>query len=161
MFVTERCFINSFKKTDYADVKKLFVNQDVRKFLGGIRDEESIQVVLDDMLNPSGNSFYWVVREKQSDNFIGLVSLDPHHEGSYLEISYQLLPIWWGKGYATEVVKLIIDYALNELNLTKVVAETQTANKSSCKLLERVGMEFERNIIRFGAEQAIYSIKSS
>ncbi|WP_338786346.1 GNAT family N-acetyltransferase [Metabacillus sp. FJAT-53654] len=56
-----------------------------------------------------------------------MVSLDPHHEGSYLEISYQLLPIWWGKGYATEVVKLIIHYALNELNLTKVVAETQSA----------------------------------
>jgi [ribosomal protein S5]-alanine N-acetyltransferase len=141
-------------------VRKLFVNQDVRKFLGGIRNEESIQVVLDDMLNPSDTSFYWVVREKQSDNFIGLCSLDPHHEGSYLELSYQLLPNWWGKGYATEVVTLIIQYALNELNLTKVVAETQTANKSSCRLLERVGMELERNIIRFGAEQAIYS-KSS
>ena len=142
-------------------MKKLFVNQDVRKYLGGIREEDSIQEEMNDMLNPSDHSFYWVVREKQFDTFIGLVSLDPHHDGSYLEISYQLLPIWWGKGYATEVVKRIIHYALTELNLTKVVAETQTANKSSCRLLERVGMEFERTIVRFGAEQAIYSIKSS
>ncbi|WP_045520874.1 GNAT family N-acetyltransferase [Neobacillus niacini] len=161
MFETERCFINTFKKTDFVDVKKLFVNPEVRKFLGGIRQEDAIQVLLDEMLNTSDNSFYWAVREKHTDTFIGLVSLDPHHEGIYLEISYQLLPNWWGKGYATEVVQSIINYALNELNLTKVVAETQTANKTSCKLLERLGMELERTFIRFGAEQAIYSIIKS
>ncbi|WP_272495725.1 GNAT family N-acetyltransferase [Bacillus pinisoli] len=158
---TYRCFINPFEEKDYSDVKKLFTYQEVRRFLGGIRDEESIQQVLDDMLDPTENSsFYWVVREKQTDNFIGLVSLDPHHDGTYLELSYQLLPIWWGKGYATEVVKSIIQHALYDLNLSRLVAETQTANTKSCRLLERVGMQFESNIMRFGAEQAIYSISS-
>ncbi|WP_193224435.1 GNAT family N-acetyltransferase [Bacillus sp. B1-b2] len=42
-------------------------------------------------------SFYF--REKQTDSFIGLVSIDSYHEGRYLEISYQLLPSWWGKGF--------------------------------------------------------------
>jgi hypothetical protein len=55
---------------------------------------------------------------------------------------------------------MILNFALNELDLAKVVAETQTANKSSCRLLERVGMEWERTISRFGAEQAIYSVQS-
>src|SRR3954452_17049237 len=101
------------------------------------------------MFNSSDDSFYWVVREKQTHNFIGLVSLDTHHEGVNLEISYQFLPNWWGKGYATEVVRLIINYALNDLKLSMIVAETQTANTSSCRLLERLGMELERTIIRF------------
>ncbi|MEI3604820.1 GNAT family N-acetyltransferase [Pseudogracilibacillus sp. SE30717A] len=158
MFKTKRCFINTFLKSDYVDVRELFVNQEVRKFLGGIRQEDSIKVVLDEMLNSSDDSFYWVVREKHTDNFMGLVSLDPHHEGHFLEISYQFLPNWWGKGYATEVVQLIIIFALNELNLSKIVAETQTANISSCRLLEKLGMKLERTISRFGAEQAIYSI---
>jgi [ribosomal protein S5]-alanine N-acetyltransferase len=153
--------MNTFQKSDYIDVKKLYINQEVRKYLGGIRQENSIELVLNEMLNSSMDSFYWVVREKHTDDFIGLVSLDPHHDSVYLEISYQFLPNWWGKGYATEVVQLIINYALNELNLSKVIAETQTANTSSCRLLERVGMELERTISRFGAEQAIYSIKSS
>ena len=63
-----------------------------------------------------------------------------------------------GKGYATEVVKELIGYAFEELRLAKVIAETQTANILSCKLLERVGMELEQKIQRFGAEQAIYAI---
>lgn len=160
MFETERCFISTFKKSDYIDVKKLYVNQKVRRFLGGIRQEDMIGVVLDEMLNSCEDSYYWVVREKHSKSFIGSVSLDPHHEGVYHEISYQFLPNWWGAGYATEVVQVIIDFAFNELHFSKVVAETQIANKASCRLLERLGMELERKIIRFGAEQAIYSIKS-
>ena len=159
LFETERCYINTFTKPDYADVKKLFVNHDVRKYLGGIREEKSILGALDSMLNPSENAFYWVIREKQTDNFIGLVSLDPHHKGLFLEVSYQLLPGWWGYGYATETVQMIIHFAFNNINLKKLVAETQTANKSSCRLLEKLGMQLECKIIRFGAEQAIYSIK--
>ncbi|MFF2449559.1 GNAT family N-acetyltransferase [Neobacillus sp. NPDC058068] len=161
MFETDRCFINIIQESDYFDVKKLYVNQEVRRYLGGIRQEDSIREVMDEMLNSSDDSFYWVVREKHADNFIGLVSLDPHHERVYMEISYQFLPNWWGSGYATEVVQVILTFALNELNLAKIVAETQTANKFSCRLLERVGMELERTISRFGAEQAIYSIRSS
>ena len=161
MFETERCSINPFQKSDCSDVKKLYANQEVRKFLGGIRPEESTNLVLEEMLDPNQNSFYWIIREKQTRNFIGLVSLAPHHEDIYQEISYQFSPCFWGKGYAIEVVSLIISFALYELNLSTVVAETQTANKSSCRLLERLGMKLERIIFRFGAEQAIYSIKSS
>jgi ribosomal-protein-alanine N-acetyltransferase len=158
LFETDRCLINTIKKSDYVDIKSLYGNEKVRNYLGGIRSDNSIKEVFADMLNSGNDSYYWVVREKHTNNFIGLVSLDPHHDGVYLELSYQFLPECWGKGYATEVVRLLINYALNELKLSKVIAETQTANKSSCRLLERNGMKFERTITRFGAEQAIYSI---
>lgn len=160
MFETKRCTVKAFQKSDWDDVKELYVNPMVRKFLGGVRQKDSIEAALDEMLYTNEDSFYWTVREKQTDHFIGLVSLNPHHDGLYLEVSYQFLPNWWGKGYATEAVQLIINHALNELKLRKIVAETQTANTSSCKLLERLGMELERTISRFGAEQAIYSIRS-
>lgn len=90
-----------------------------------------------------------------------MFSIGPHHDHVYSEISYQLLPIWRGDGYATEIVQVIIQFALNDLNLPKVIAETQTANIASCKLLEKLGMKFKGRIDRFGAEQAIYSIKKS
>lgn len=157
LFETERCLIHTLQRSDTMDVKKLYINQEVRKYLGGTREENSIEQVLEDMLNAGSDSMYWVVREKHTEDFIGLVSLDPHHDGYYQEISYQLLPNWWGKGYASEAVQVLLNYALNELNLSKIIAETQTANTSSCKLLERLGMELERTVCRFGAEQAIYS----
>ncbi|WP_035445414.1 GNAT family N-acetyltransferase [Atopococcus tabaci] len=159
MFETKRCSIHAFKESDSAEVKKLYLNHEVRKYLGGIRKEEAVEAVLDDMLHSSEDSYYWVVREKHTDYFIGLISIDPHHDGTYVEISYQFLPDWWGRGYATETVGFILRVAFTELNLSKVIAETQTANVSSRKLLERLGMKLERTTTRFGAEQAIYSIE--
>lgn len=59
----------------------------------------------------------------------------------------------------TEVISKIVDFGFNDLGLDEIVAETQTANGASCKLLERVGMTLEAKLHRFGAEQAVYSIK--
>lgn len=157
---TERCTIQPFEKEDSSDTKKLFVHPEVRKFLGGIREETYIQESLNRMINPCENEFYWVVREKTTKNLIGLVSLDPHHDGDFLEVSYQFLPKWWGKGYASEGVQRVLQYAFTDLKQEKIVAETQTANERSCRLLERVGMQLEHKVIRFGAEQAIYSMKA-
>ncbi|ANU17845.1 GNAT family N-acetyltransferase [Planococcus maritimus] len=160
MFETDRCTVNSLQESDFIDVEKIYGNQEVRKFLGGIRQKDSIRVIVEEMLNSSQDSYYWVVREKYTESFIGLVSLDLHHDEVYQEVSYQFLPYWWGKGYAREVITLIINFALNELHLSTILAETQTANEASCRLLERLGMKLEQTTFRFGAEQAIYSIKS-
>ena len=157
---TERCVIRTYKESDAADVSRLFVHPDVRKFLGGIRDEKSTRGLAKEMAHAKDDAFYWTVWEKRTDHFMGLVSLDLHHDGNDHEISYQFLPNWWGRGYAHEVVGFLVRYALIELNLSKVMAETQTANQTSCRLLERIGMERERILVRFGAEQAIYSISS-
>lgn len=160
LFRTERCTINRLQESDYSDVEKIYANQEVRKFLGGIRTEDSIRVAFEEMLTSSQETFHWAVREKQTERMIGLVSLDLHHEGIHREVSYQFLPCWWGKGYAQETVSVIIHFAQHELNLSTVVFETQTANKASCQLLERLGMQLERTLFRFGAEQALYSIKT-
>ncbi len=45
----------------------------------------------------------------------------------------------WGKGYGTEAVKLMRDYAFNKLNLHKLTAHAYAANKASIKVLEKAG----------------------
>jgi ribosomal-protein-alanine N-acetyltransferase len=159
---TNRCLLNKIQQqSDYQDIKDLYVNEKVRKYLGGTRKEESIKASFINMLIPAIYSHYWNVREKSTNNFIGLISLDVHHDGISTEVSYQFLPQWWGAGYATEVVKEVINYAFNKLNLQEVLAETQIVNIASCKLLERVNMRFRETVQRFGAEQAIYCIKNN
>ncbi|QHJ69928.1 GNAT family N-acetyltransferase [Planococcus halotolerans] len=159
MFKTERCSLSTFQESDCEDVSKLFTNRQVRKYLGGIRDADSLKETLEDMLDPHSGSYFWVVRGKSTKEFIGLISLDPHHDGIDYEISYQLLPDWWGRGYAAETAAVIIDFALNSLKLPAVVAETQSANISSCRLLKKLGMELERKFFRYGAEQRLYVIR--
>lgn len=159
MIETKRCMLTLFQKTDRKEVSQLFSNSKVRTFLGGVRTSDSIAVIMDEMLAPEDGSCNWVVRKKGTADFIGLISLDLHHEGVDQELSYQFLPDWWSRGYATEAAAAIIDYAFSELQLPAVVAETQSANLPSCRMLEKIGMKLERKVIRFGAEQSIYAIR--
>lgn len=155
---TSRCKLDTLRKSDYEKVKELFTNEEVRKFLGGIVSNESFSNVFHNMLTCDNNSFYWAVRLIRNEEFIGLVSLDKHHDGFAMEVSYQFMPQFWGYGYAEEVIRKIIEYAFNELKLKNIVAETQSANKASCKLLEKIGMNIGEVVSRFGAEQYIFNI---
>lgn len=160
MLKTNRCKINNIKKEDYEDIKKLYFNKEVREFLGGIVDKQAYDHIFSQIITYDKNSFYWVVRYHVNDEFIGLVSLDRHHDGINTEVSYQFMPKWWGDGYGEEIIKRIINYAFEELKLTRIVAETQSANKASCKLLKKIGMKLEQSVERFGAEQYIFSISN-
>lgn len=157
MLETDRCKLYKMQESDYEDIKKLYVDEKVRRFLGGtIDDEEIYRTKFIKMCKQENNS--WVIKLKEDSRFIGLVSLELHHDDINTEISYQFLPEWWGHGYATEAIIQVISYAFKELRLTKIVAETQTANESSCRLLKRIGMNLEQTVERFGSNQSIFSI---
>ncbi|MGP4060671.1 GNAT family N-acetyltransferase [Halobacillus sp. H74] len=159
MLETNRCVVRKISNDDYDDVKEIYLNEEVRKYLGGTREIGSISTIIAQMVMPPDHSFYWKIKDKRTDSFVGLISLDPHHSGDQLEISYQLLPQWWGKGYAGEVLSSVLHYVFTVLKLPRVVAETQTANLRSRRLLEKSGMKLVTIRQRFGAEQSIYQIE--
>ncbi|MBG9733980.1 GNAT family N-acetyltransferase [Paenibacillus alvei] len=159
MLETNRCILSTLDTEDYEGVKKLYVNEEVRKYLGGAwKEEEAIKGSFNRMLASQEGTSFWMIREKQTNACIGLISLDLHHDGESTEVSYELLPEWWGSGYATETVTTVIGHAFHVLGLPEVVAETQAANKASRRLLERVGMSFRSTVQRFGEPQTIYGI---
>lgn len=157
MHETNRCKLFKIQETDYEDIKKLYADEKVRQFLGGIIEEDIYRIKFISMCEIESKELYWVVRLKDDNTFVGLISLDLYHDGVSTEISYQILPEYWGYGYGTEIVQKVISISFEEYNLTKIVAETQTANKQSCKLLKRIGMNLESTVERFGAEQSIFS----
>lgn len=89
------------------------------------------------MLSPKENCWYWIVKEKETKVFMGVVSLDPHDSSQDIELSYQFLTMFWGYGYAKEFVQEVINYGFRELNLLKIIAITQMANTPFRKLLDR------------------------
>jgi ribosomal-protein-alanine N-acetyltransferase len=159
---TRRYRLDKLQESDYENIKSLYVSEEVRKYLGGtINEEEVFRAKFNEMLEElTKDSFHWVVTNKNSGEFLGLITLDRYYDDINMEVSYQFLPEWWGNGYATEVIREIIQYAFNRLDLPKVVAETQIVNRLSCNLLERVGMKLEKTTQRYGAKQAIYSIEN-
>ncbi|MBM7702785.1 GNAT family N-acetyltransferase [Metabacillus iocasae] len=158
MLQTERCVVTPIQVEDYELAKALYTSEQVRAYLGGVVAEEVIEQLFPQIVAKANDGYIQVIRVKETNEAIGIISLDTHHDGKSTEVSYQFLPSSWGKGYAKEVVKAVIQYAFTERNEPYLVAETQSANEASCRLLERVGMTVSDTLERFGAKQTIYKI---
>lgn len=154
MLATKNCKLVSLDATHDALIHALYTNDKVRAYLGGTRTKSQIQVIYEEFLTMP---YYWAVYEKQTNTACGLICLDQHHDGEYYELSYQFLPEWWGKGYAKQCALAVLHYAFEQLKVDKIIAETQCANRASCRLLESIGMTIDKQVERFGAQQYIYS----
>lgn len=157
MIQTHRCDLTDLQPVDLEPLVHLHTDPEVMRYLGGPRDENAIRNHLTNLLETGSTNPIWAIRPIDAETFIGMVTLTPHHDGEDTEVSYLLLPEWWGQGYATEAVRAIIDHGLVTLGLPRLIAETQTANEPSIRLLERLGMVLDRKVERFDAEQSIYT----
>ena len=157
MLVTPRCVLQTPTGADTSAFVTLMTHPDVRRYLGGPASPERAAARaarLAEENDPTAWAVY--LRHNPATGCVGLVQITPHHDGSAVELSYELLPVVWGVGLASEAVRAVIAHAFGSLGLTRLLAETQAANRPSRVLLERVGMLYDREIERFGEVQAIY-----
>ena len=69
---------------------------------------------------------------------IGAVSIASEEDG--MEIGWILNRAYQGKGYAYEAARALMDFAINELNVSRIVAHCDTRNAPSYRLMEKLGM---------------------
>jgi len=149
------CRLDSLEVSDLPLVELLFSEPKVRTFLGGsLSPSLAKQRAADLVLQPERA---WAVRSASgSSSLLGVVLLDRHHDLEDIEVSYLFLPEHWGRGYASAAVKQVLAHAFGTIGLRHVVAETQSANAASVRLLEHLRFRLIRRVVRFGAQQSIY-----
>ncbi len=81
--------------------------------------------------------------ENSSGKVIGMIDVrDINWRSRYGEIGYWLCKEYWGKGYMTEAVSLMLKYCFEYLNLRKVFAKVFESNIASIKVLEKNGFKY-------------------
>ena len=96
--------------------------------------------------------------EKEGNTFIGEAGvLSLNQEANRCVIGYNLLPCFWGKGYATEITKVLVAYAFDVLGVERVEALAQKHNVASCKVLEKSGFQLEGILRNFSKNKDVYS----
>lgn len=95
-----------------------------------------------------GWGFFALERQSHPGEFIGFVGLNrPGFEAPFqpaVEIGWRLSPACWGRGYATEAAGACLDFAFDSLALEDVVSFTVPANTPSRRVMERLGMQHDR-----------------
>lgn len=103
-------------------------------------------------------SWYWIRREDRVA--IGLGGFKGHPTAARpAEIGYSVLPEFQSKGFATEAVHALTEWAFSHPEVQRVVAEAQSDRPASIRVLEKVGFKQiganEKNgMLRFALELA-------
>jgi RimJ/RimL family protein N-acetyltransferase len=103
---------------------------------------------------------WWYLRHRASREFVGEVGLQRAQiDGeSVVEIGWTLLPAHWGCGYATEAATAALAYGFETAGLDEVVSFTMPNNHASRRVMEKLGMTYDRDIQRAGLPHVLYRL---
>lgn len=156
MLESERLTLRAFTEGDYPLYQALQADPEVAKTTSdGVLPEEKIRAefnrILADQLR---NGFtQWAVFRKEDGAFIGRAGFD---DRDYLqfnttgkpayELRYALLSNFWGKGYATEVSTVLMDWAGMHLNVPLIIAGCNPTYDAAVKLLKKLGFDAHHEV---------------
>lgn len=153
LLLTPRCSVAAFEEADCEAARELFSSARTREFLGGPVPEADLAERTAQYLKAE-KELAWSVRLLDG-TFIGLITVGPYHETGQWELSYQFLPEFWGDGLAYETISALLPDVLPAH--PQLVAETQSANLRSRRLLDRLGFVLQGQGLRYHAEQSVYA----
>src|ERR1051325_1919723 len=88
----------------------------------------------------------YLVKLKETDESIGMCGLIKRDTLQDIEIGYAYLPRFWSKGYAVEAAQAVKEYAKSVIGLHRMVAIVDLGNAGSIRVLEKIGLQFERMV---------------
>lgn len=146
MLKTDRLLLRQWVENDFFSFAEMCSDKHVMKFFPKLQTQkESFEMgkKIQSLIHERGWGL-WAVEIPNQEKFIGFVGLhipkDSMPFSPCVEIGWRLSRAHWGKGYATEAAKLVLEYAFNTLNIHELVSFTTVANIRSIAVMQKIGM---------------------
>ena len=149
---TERLILRAFTPDDVDNLYALDGDPDVTYYINGGRStprETIVSTILPRFLSyyRDGLRFgFWAAIEKSTGDFLGWFHFRAREgiSADQPELGYRLNKSAWGKGYATEGSRALIDKGFREQGVQRVTAETMVVNSRSRRVMEKCGLTLVR-----------------
>jgi len=141
--LTKRLIIRDYAENDLEGLHKLLSDKVNMYFLDDISTdtiEESRENLRNAMSNSDGH--YFCITDKETGEFIGSIGYTITEEsaaGKDVHMGYFISPEFQGRGYTTEAVKRVLEYAFTQDNCLKVTTACYGDNIPSRKVMEKAG----------------------
>lgn len=91
----------------------------------------------------TGRCYRWAI-DLPGEGLIGIIELlGFDEEMNSCSFAYMLCPEYWGKGYGTEALKAVLDFAFSQLEVEQVNVDHFTTNPASGAVMRKAGMRFQ------------------
>jgi RimJ/RimL family protein N-acetyltransferase len=146
---TERLVLRKLATSDAEFILRLLNEPSFLQFIGdkGVRNlEDARQYILNGPIaSYQKNGFgLYLVSLKADNTSVGMCGLLKRASLPDVDIGFAFLPEFWNKGYALEAAVAVMIYGKDVLKLPRIVAITNKDNHASAKLLNRIGLRFDR-----------------
>jgi ribosomal-protein-alanine N-acetyltransferase len=157
---TPRAELRPLTDTDVDAVHALWVDAEVRRYLWDdvvIPRDRAGEVVAASTADfvTRGYGLWGVYRD--GGDLIGFTGARPGEDG-LPELLYGFRQAWWGQGLATECASAVLDHLFGSLGVAQVIALTDAPNAASVRVMERLGMAFERRGDHHGLDTIVYRL---
>lgn len=147
---TERLALRQFTADDAAFILELLNEPSFIQNIGdrGVRSlADAVKYIeAGPVASYARNGFgLYLVQLKESGESIGMCGLIKRETLDDVDIGYAFLPKFWLKGYAVEAASSAKEQA-RSLGLKRLVAIVDPANQGSIRVLEKLGMTFEKMV---------------
>jgi [ribosomal protein S5]-alanine N-acetyltransferase len=146
---TNRLVVEPISEMEAQFVFELLNTEGWIKYIGDRNiTSESDAAAYINKIREDPNITYWTVKLKPGRIAIGVVTLIKRDYLEFNDIGFAFLPKFSGKGYAYEAANAVLLNLVKSGSLDHVVAITMDENPASIKLIERLGLQFKKNMSR-------------
>ncbi len=152
ILTTPRLFLRTWVAEDIPDMALISSDPQVMEYFPYIPDLVATEQLINRFISQYEECGYapYAAELKETGEFIGFVGLGkvefeiPHfipRGDPIVEIGWRLAQGYWGKGYATEAAKAVLNYAFEQLTLNEIISFTAKLNMRSRGVMEKIGLE--------------------
>jgi RimJ/RimL family protein N-acetyltransferase len=161
---TERLLLRGWRQEDLEPMAAINADPRVGKWLGGVIDVDTTRARLQSYgYHWEEHRFGpWAVEERASGRLVGRTGLmrwedwtaSPHDA----EIGWTFAPDVWGRGYATEAARAVLEWATGDASLRTIISITRPDNLRSRRVMEKLGLTYRGQTVWRGFAQVWYGI---
>lgn len=144
---TQRLLLRKLNPDDALFFFELNSNPNVIKYTGDkafesiAEAEEFLKNYNDYQKNGYGR---WAVIDKSNGEFLGWCGLKYDDNSKETDIGFRFFEKHWNNGFATESAKACLEYGFQTLLLKSIIGRAMAENTASIKVLEKLGLVFEK-----------------
>jgi ribosomal-protein-alanine N-acetyltransferase len=151
ILTSERTTLRQIKEADLPYIYEGLSHPEIIKYYGVSYD--SLEATKEQMdwfanLEKTGEGIWWAICSRSDGIFLGaggLNNLSQEHKKA--EVGFWLLRPHWSKGYMTETMPVILDYAFHEIGLHRVEGFVETNNINCKKALDKLQFIHEGTMV--------------
>jgi len=143
---TGRLILRLPSPDDVADVVRLAGDPDVALVTGDIPYPLTVGTIrawldLVRVTHAEGTGIMLAITEAGTGAVVGTLALVWRHCWPEAELGYWIGTPFWGRGYASEAVRAVIDLGFETFDLAAVISAARDDNPASVRVLEKAGLQ--------------------